>query len=135
MVRALSSITRDRARAVGIGTMADECQYITTSAQAPNSSGYVARTPAAPVTSMCGLQLLATRDQYTVQGAGDTSSVLVVAMIRLPLALYGTVKATSRITITKRWGETLSVPEQYEIVGSPRRGAVALVADLRKVTL
>lgn len=135
MVRAMSSVTRARARSVAEGTMADTCEVITTTAAAPNASGYVARSVTATVSSACGVQWLATADQYTAPESGDRSSVVVVGTLRLPLALWGMVKATSRLRITAMRGDTLSTPIVVEIVGEPRRGTVAVVADIRRITL
>lgn len=135
MTRPINSVARARMRRVSEALMEDTCAITTTTAAAQDSFGWIGRTDASPVESPCGVQWLSTADQITTPGGGDRQSVVVGGVLRLPLAMYGVVAATTRITITEMRGETLPTPIICEVVGEPRRGTTVVVCDLRRVTL
>jgi hypothetical protein len=63
----------------------------------------------------------------------EGSQVAVVdARLRLPLGTV--VTSRDRVQITHRFGEALSSPETYSIIGEPERGPVGLVLNLRTAT-
>jgi hypothetical protein len=76
----------------------------------------------------CGLADRASREVLA-----GTQVPLYDARLRLPLALDGAIDEADRVRITKRFGQALASPAEYEFIGLPRRGPSGLVADLRKV--
>lgn len=75
----------------------------------------------------CGFQHVSPRE--VMQG---TRVIMTSARLRLPLT--ATVKGQDRIKLTHRYGEALSTPEIYEIVGQPKRGPSGYVLDLTTET-
>lgn len=65
------------------------------------------------------------------ESSGGSEATLTPAIIRLPI---GTIlSSSSRLQITHRQGEVLSVPEIFAVIGEARRGMTALVTQVRMV--
>ena len=63
----------------------------------------------------------------------DKSQVPLVDLV-MRLSVTVAVSHLDRFRITKRFGETLASPQEYEIVGYPQRGPSGLLVQLRRVT-
>jgi hypothetical protein len=106
--------------------MQDTCKVLAYSATADDYGlPVVTFTPGAAIA--CGFDPQASRE---VQ---EGSHVAVVdGRLRLPLGTAVTSK--DRIQVTHRFGEALSSPETYSIIGEPERGPTGLVLNLRTAT-
>ena len=78
---------------------------------------------------ICGLDMRPGVERHTPDG----NTVTYDATIRLPIATV--VLTTDRIKITKRFGETLTVPLVYEIMSPLQRGPSGLRFALRRLEL
>jgi len=63
----------------------------------------------------------------------DKSQVPLVDLV-MRLSATASVSHLDRFRITKRFGEGLTSPQTYEIVGFPQRGPSGLLIQLRRVT-
>ena len=66
------------------------------------------------------------------EGTQNTNAPLLLAQLRLPIGTA--VTSRDRITITHRHGVALAVPEQFMMIGEPKKGPSGLVCVLEVVT-
>lgn len=80
-------------------------------------------------TATCGLELVAPDEQQ------DASFVPAIdARLRLSIGLADVLDTKDRIKITHRYGEALTTPQVFEIVGILKRGPTGFYLDLKAVT-
>lgn len=80
-------------------------------------------------TAACGLELVAPSEK---QNASFVPTI--DARLRLSIALADKLDSKDRIKITHRYGEALTTPQVFEIVGVLRRGSTGFYLDLKAVT-
>lgn len=84
------------------------------------------------LTYSAGLDMSASQEVAPeVQGTKSEAPVTRTdAQARLPMTAHGVVQSGDRLRFTKRFGETLSTPMRFRVVGIPERGPTGLVAKL-----
>jgi hypothetical protein len=125
---ALSAVDLANMRACQIAHMHDTCTILRYTA---TSDDYGLQNPLYTPgwTVECGLELVSPDEQQ------DASFVPAIdAKIRLPLTLADVVDTKDRIKITHRYGEELTTPQVFEIVGILKRGPTGFYLDLKAVT-
>ncbi len=107
--------------------MMDTCVILSHSAGATDAFGNPTDIYVAGESVPCGYKPRSTRE---AQQGNET--VLIDAEMRLPVMTV--IKATDRVRLLRRYGETLAVPLLFSVVGQPAQGPSGLVVNLRKVT-
>lgn len=81
------------------------------------------------VDTPCGLEQKSGQEQ----GADKNAVVTYDAILRLPITF--TIDEKDRVRVTKRYGERLAAPIDYEIVSPQQRGPSGIRLLLKKVTI
>lgn len=112
--------------------MMDECQVFAYAPGAlddygnPSAPTYTAGTVLA-----CGLDNLAGRGSSSREVMAGTAVVMLDARLRLPIGTI--IKSADRVQITSRFGEALTEPVTYEVIGEDMRGPSGLQVNLKAV--
>jgi hypothetical protein len=126
-MRDLQSSERAALRVYQVETLQDTCIVQTRSEAAtdPYGEGGATYTPGSPI--RCGYKARSSRE---VQQGNET--VLIDGELRLP---HGTaIVSLDRVQVTKRYGETLTPPLLFYVVGQPAIGVSGVVVSLKRVT-
>jgi hypothetical protein len=114
-------------RTAQTGHMLDTC-YINVYSRTFNSYGEPVEVWSSPLTTTaCGLDM---RPGSETPGE-DYTSLAYDATVRLPIGT--TIDTRDRITVTKRFGETLVTPLVFRIEGPIQRGPSGIRLALRRV--
>jgi hypothetical protein len=116
-------------RSIQEGHMQDECVILHyapgTDSHNEDVAGYVADES----TTICGLDMRPGDERHTPQ----YTALVYDATVRLPIGTV--IDAKDRLSITKRYGETLEEPLGFEIVGPVQQGPSGIRLKLKKVKL
>lgn len=126
-MRVFSSSELSSFRRTQDGAMMDTCTILTQSAGATDGYGNPADSYSEGSPLDCGYKPRSSRE---AQQGNET--VLIDAELRLPVAT--TIKSADKVKLTKRYGETLTTPLIFYVVGQPAKGPSGLVVNLRRVT-
>lgn len=114
-------------RACQSGHMLDTC-VIKARVQTIGASGERLETfPVDSAAVICGLDMRPGVERHTSEG----NTVQYDATIRLPVGTV--IVPTSRVKITKRFGETLTVPLVYEVMSPLQQGPSGMRFALRRL--
>lgn len=117
-------------REVQVLAMMDTCKLVSRTVSGADAFG----NPVAGWSeqeSACGFDALIRQGRSSYEVMPGTDVPVFDARLRLPLT--ANVTNLDRVRITKRFGETLTKPLLFEVVGNPMRGPTCLVLNLRSV--
>jgi head-tail adaptor len=115
-------------RAAHIDAMHDTC-YVLAHSTTRGATGEAVDVWTAGSAVVCGLEETNGTKRYRT----EATELPIDATIRLALTV--TVGAQDRIQLLTHYGETLSAPITYNVIGEPKRGPSAQVVDCRRVAL
>lgn len=109
--------------------MQDECQLLSYDAGTANAFGLDAESYTLVQGWPCGFRPQARGESMNEAQVGEK-----LAEVRLPLEAEADLATTTRLKLTKRYGQIQPEPLTFEIVGLPERGPSGLVLKVRQVT-
>jgi hypothetical protein len=116
-------------RATQVAHMQDECVIRHYSPGTDSHNEDVKAYVADATAPVCGLDMRSGDERHFAQ----FNALVYDATIRLPIGTD--VNANDQVMITKRFGETLSAPLTFEIVGPIQQGPSGMRLKLKKVEL